>query len=96
MVLEIVKNGKPMDHLYLKINDQPLYVRIQRLDGVLNFVFGPDGKTWISPRKLAITFPPKVQVGLAVSNMSKEPLNAQFEEFELITDPDLLNNRKNK
>jgi hypothetical protein len=50
-------------------------------------MFGQDGKRWLSPGSLAVTFPSKVQVGLVASNMSKVPLKAQFEEFELVRGP---------
>ena len=44
--------------------------------------------------KLAVIFPAKVQVGLVASNMSKQPLLAQFEDLELITGRDILNEAK--
>jgi hypothetical protein len=52
----------------------------------LAFLFGPDGKRWITSQKLAVVFPAKVQVGLVACNMSKQPLSAQFEAFVLVTE----------
>lgn len=85
-LVEIVKGGKSMAAFPINIPEGPLYLRLQRIDGVLAFLFGPDGRRWISSRKLAITFPAKVQVGLFAGNMSRQPLSAQFEGFVLVTE----------
>ena len=93
-LLEIVKGGTPAGLRYTSVPDGPLYVRIPRLDGTLSFMFGPDGKRWISHKKLAVNFPAKLQVGLVASNMSKQPLSARFEEFLLVTDRKLVDELK--
>ena len=93
-LLEIVKGGRTLGYMYPPVPDRPLFVRIQRRKGALTFMYGTDGKQWITHPKLAITFPPKIQIGLVASNMSKQPLLAQFEEFQLIIDRDLLEEAK--
>ena len=85
-LVEIIKGGKSVASISVIIPDGPLYLRLQRIDGALAFLFGPDGKRWITSRKLAVVFPAKVQVGLVACNMSKQPLSAQFEAFVLITE----------
>jgi regulation of enolase protein 1 (concanavalin A-like superfamily) len=85
-LVEIIKGGKSVPALNLNIPDGPLYLRLQRINGALSFLFGPDGRRWITSRQLAVTFPTKLQVGLIASNMSKQPLSAQFERFVLLTD----------
>ncbi len=85
-LVNIIKGGKSVAAFPVNIPDGALYLRLQRIDGALAFLFGPDGKRWISSRKLAVTFPAKVQVGLVACNMSKQPLSAQFEEFVLVTE----------
>jgi S1-C subfamily serine protease len=92
-LLEIVKGGKNIAYEYPPVLDQPLYLRMQRIDGAFTFLFGPNGKQWVTHQKLAVTFPNKLQVGLVASNMSKQPLAARFEEFELITDRKMLAER---
>jgi regulation of enolase protein 1 (concanavalin A-like superfamily) len=84
-LLEIIQNGKMVVFSYPPVPDQPLFLRIQRLAGTLDFMFSPDGRRWASHRKLAVVFPAKLQVGLVASNMSKQPLSAQFEQFLLTT-----------
>ena len=84
-LLEVVQNGKMVLFSYPKVPDQPLFLRIQRVSGALDFMFSTDGKRWASHKKLAVIFPPKVQVGLLACNMSKQPLTAHFEQFVLIT-----------
>jgi hypothetical protein len=86
-LIEIVKGGRVISVLYPRIPDGDLYMRIQRIGGAVTCFFGPNGKVWFSHEKLAIAVPPKVKVGLIASNMSKVPLNAQFEQFILITEP---------
>jgi regulation of enolase protein 1 (concanavalin A-like superfamily) len=85
-LVEIVKGGKSMAAFPINIPEGPLYLRLQRIDGVLAFLFGPDGRRWFSSRKLAVTFPAKVHVGLFAANMSRQPLSAQFEGFVLVTE----------
>jgi regulation of enolase protein 1 (concanavalin A-like superfamily) len=85
VLVEIIKGGKSVLPLGLNIPDGPLYLRVQRIDGALAFLFGPDGRSWITTRKLAVTFPNKLQVGLVASNLSRQPLSAQFEGFVLLT-----------
>jgi regulation of enolase protein 1 (concanavalin A-like superfamily) len=85
-LIEILKGGRSIASFYPMITDGPLYVRIQRIQGAVTVLFGPDGRRWISHQKLAIASPPKVKIGLIASNMSKVPLTAQFEEFVLITE----------
>jgi regulation of enolase protein 1 (concanavalin A-like superfamily) len=93
-LLEIVKGGKTLGYTYPPVPERPLFVRIQRLKGELNFMYGPDGKQWITHPKLAIVFPAKVQVGLVASNMSKQSLLAQFEDLELISGRDISTDAK--
>ena len=85
-IVDIIKGGKPAASISVHIPEGPLFLRLQRIDGALAFMFGPDGKRWITSQRLAVVFPPKVQVGLVACNMSKEPLDAQFEAFVLLTD----------
>jgi regulation of enolase protein 1 (concanavalin A-like superfamily) len=85
-LVEIIKGGKSMLSLSLNIPDGPLFLRLQRIDGALAFLFGPDGRRWITSRKLAVAFPAELQVGLVASNMSRQRLSAQFEGFVLLTD----------
>jgi hypothetical protein len=92
-LLEIVKGGKNMAYQYLPVPDQSLYLCMRRIDGAFTFMFGPNGKQWLTHQKLAVTFPNKLQVGLVASNMSKQPLTARFEEFELVTDHEMLRER---
>lgn len=93
-LLEIVKAGKPVASTTFNIPDGPLFVRIQRVDGALSCLFGPDGRRWITHRKLALTFPEKVQVGLIASNLAREPLTAQFDSFVLVRDRDDVAERR--
>jgi S1-C subfamily serine protease len=92
-LLEIVKGGKTMAYLYKPVPDQPLYLCMRRIEGAFTFMFGPNGKQWLTHQKLAVTFPNKIQVGLVASNMSKQALTARFEDFELITDHEMLRER---
>ena len=85
-LVEIIKNGRPVVSYYPTVPEGPLYLRLQRVGGALTFYFGPDGRRWVTHQKLAVAYPDKVQVGLVASNMSKQPLTAQFEEFVLVTD----------
>jgi regulation of enolase protein 1 (concanavalin A-like superfamily) len=85
-LIEIVKGGRVISVLYPRIPDGDLYIRIQRTNGAVTCLFGPNGKFWLTHEKLAIAIPPKIKVGLIASNMSKVPLNAQFEQFVLITE----------
>jgi S1-C subfamily serine protease/regulation of enolase protein 1 (concanavalin A-like superfamily) len=85
-LVEIIKGGKSLASFYVDIPDGPLYLRLQRINGALSFLFGLDGRNWITSRKLAVTFPAKLRVGLVACNLSKQPLSAQFEEFVLITE----------
>jgi S1-C subfamily serine protease/regulation of enolase protein 1 (concanavalin A-like superfamily) len=85
-LLEIVKGGKLVGFAYPGVPDGPLYLRAERLNGAVRLLFGPDGRRWVPFQKLAIALPPKVQVGLVACNASKQPLNARFEEFVLVTD----------
>jgi hypothetical protein len=85
-LIEIVKGGRVISVHYPPIPDGDLYIRIQRINGAVMCLFGPNGKFWFSHQKLAIAVPPKIKVGLIASNMSKVPLNAQFEQFVLITE----------
>ena len=85
-LVEIIKGGKSAASIAVNIPEGPLYLRLQRIDGALAFLFGPDGKRWITSKKLAVVFPAKVQVGLVACNMSKQPLSAQFEAFVLVTE----------
>jgi regulation of enolase protein 1 (concanavalin A-like superfamily) len=85
-LVEIIKGGKSMVSLYIDIPEGPLYLRLQRINRALTFLFGPDGRRWISSRTLAVMFPAKIQVGLVACNMSKQPLSAQFENLILITE----------
>ncbi len=93
-LLEIVQLGRTLGYTYPPIADRPLFIRIQRLRGALSFMYGTDGKQWITHPKLAVIFPAKVQVGLVASNMSKQPLLARVENLELITGRDILNEAK--
>jgi len=85
-LVEIIKGGRPAASISVLVSEGPLYLRLQRIDGALAFLFGPDGKRWITSQKLAVVFPAKVQVGLVACNMSKQPLSAQFEAFVLVTE----------
>jgi hypothetical protein len=85
-LIEIIKGGRSISSHYPRIPDGDLYIRIQRINGAVTCLFGPNGKFWLSHEKLAIAVPAKVKVGLIASNMSKVPLNAQFEQFILITE----------
>ncbi len=76
VLVEICKNGKPAGLYSLTIPDGPLYVRILRLNGGIQCMFGPTGQRWISLRKLAVPFPDKLKIGLIASNASKEALSA--------------------
>jgi regulation of enolase protein 1 (concanavalin A-like superfamily) len=93
-LVEIIKNGKPIVQIYPNVPEGPLYLRLQRIDGALAFFFGADGRQWATNRKLAVTFPDKLQVGLVASNMSKQPLTAQFEGFVLVTDKKEVTEKK--
>jgi regulation of enolase protein 1 (concanavalin A-like superfamily) len=93
-LLEIVKGGRTVGYVYPPVPERPLLVRIQRFKGALSFMYGTDGKQWISHPKLAVVFPSRVQVGLVASNMSKQPLLAQFEDLELIIGRDISNDTK--
>ncbi len=86
VLVEIIKGGKSMASFSVNTPEGPLYLRLQRINGALAFLFGPDGKRWITSRKLAVIFPAKVQVGIVACNMSKQPLSARFEEFVLVTE----------
>jgi hypothetical protein len=59
-------------------------------------MFSLDGRRWASHQKLAVIFPAKLQVGLVASNMSKEPLTAQFEEFVLVNNSKKQVDEKNE
>jgi regulation of enolase protein 1 (concanavalin A-like superfamily) len=86
VLVDIIKGGKSIAAFPINTVDGPLYLRLQRIDGALAFLFGTDGKRWITSKKLAVTFPAKVQVGLVACNMSKQPLTAKFEGFVLVTE----------
>jgi regulation of enolase protein 1 (concanavalin A-like superfamily) len=86
VLVEVCKNGKPAGYFYATIPDGPLFVRVVRLNGGIHCMFGPDGRRWVSLKKLAVPFPDKAQIGLTASNASKEALSARFEQFVLITD----------
>ena len=49
--------------------------------------FSPDGITWVSFPGLTVTLLPNVEVGLVAINTSTKPLDAKFEEFQLINLP---------
>jgi len=84
--LEIIKNGKLSGRALLHTSDDAVYLRLFRLKGAIQGMFSSNGKRWVILKKLAVPFPAKIQVGLAASNASKEPLSARFEEFILLTD----------
>ena len=71
---------------FLKVPDGPVYIRLFRLNGAIQGMFGPDGKRWVLLKKLAVPYPDKVKIGLSASNVSKEALTARFQEFVLLTD----------
>jgi regulation of enolase protein 1 (concanavalin A-like superfamily) len=93
-LLEIVKSGRTVAYAYPPVPEGPHFVRIQRFKGALSLMYGSDGKQWNSHPKLAVVFPDKVQVGLVASNMSKQPLLAQFEDLELMIGHDISNEAK--
>jgi regulation of enolase protein 1 (concanavalin A-like superfamily) len=93
-LLEIVMGGRSMGYTYPPVPEGPLFVRVQRLKGELSFMYGTDGKQWITHPRLAVVFPAKVQVGLMASNMSKQPLLAQFEDLKLIIGREISNEAK--
>jgi S1-C subfamily serine protease/regulation of enolase protein 1 (concanavalin A-like superfamily) len=83
VLLEVCKNGNPSGHVYIDVPEAPTYLRIERKEGDIQCMFGPDGKKWIAFKRLAVEFPDKVQVGVSASNTSKKPFPARFEEFLL-------------
>jgi S1-C subfamily serine protease/regulation of enolase protein 1 (concanavalin A-like superfamily) len=96
VLVEVCKRGKPAGYFYSAIPDGQLYVRILRLNGAIQCMFGPDGRRWVSLKKLAIPFPEKIKLGLTASNASKELLSARFEDFVLITEKKKIDEEEKK
>jgi regulation of enolase protein 1 (concanavalin A-like superfamily) len=63
--------------------EQDAWLRVERRG---NQVFGSvssDGRRWTALQPINVTFPAKVQVGVAVVNAAQQPLSVRFEEFQL-------------
>jgi S1-C subfamily serine protease len=86
VLVEVCRKGKPAGHFYTSFPDGPLFVRMIRVNGAVQCMFGPDGRRWVVLKKLAVPFTGTVKVGLTASNASKESLSARFEDFVLVTD----------
>jgi regulation of enolase protein 1 (concanavalin A-like superfamily) len=83
IVVEVCDKGKISGPFYHPLPDGPLYLRIERVRGGINCMFGPNGIVWIALQQLAVRFPDKLKVGLIATNASKEALSARFEGFAL-------------
>ncbi len=67
-----------------KIEDDSSYLRLRRLGEEVHAAFSPDGHHWTPLAPLVVNFPDRVEVGVVSVSSSTKPLEARFEEFQLI------------
>ena len=84
VLFEVYKDGKLVALHYSKpIPEKPIVLAAMRKGSAMRMLFGEPGKGLVVFQELALDFKPAVLVGLSASNLSKQPLKARFEEFEL-------------
>lgn len=83
ILLESRKDGKPGRGVLLNVRDATLTLRMERHGVNINCTYTSDGKTWLPIKNSALTFLPKVSVGISASNASARPFPARFEAFKL-------------
>jgi S1-C subfamily serine protease len=88
LIIEAVKDGKQyMNPIYLDVPEGDTLLILQRRKGRVRCMFLPNqGRQIVPYRDFALSFPPKVKIGLSASNISAKPFSATFENFTLISD----------
>jgi regulation of enolase protein 1 (concanavalin A-like superfamily) len=85
---ELRQDGQLASSWGLKIEDGSSYLRLRRMGGEVHGAFSPDGHRWTSFAPLIAELPDRLEVGIVAVNSSTRPLEAEFEEFQLVTNPE--------
>lgn len=83
VLVEVCKEGKTTSSTLRDAKDNDLTLKVERRGGELRFSFSPDGKTWLEVKRLNVSLPSSVAVGVSASNASPKPFAARLEAFEV-------------
>jgi regulation of enolase protein 1 (concanavalin A-like superfamily) len=83
VLIEICKEGKTTSTTLRDAKDNDLTLKLERRGGELRFSFSPDGKTWLEVKRLNVSLPSSVAVGVSASNASPKSFPARLEGFEV-------------
>ena len=84
---ELRQDGRLASSWGLKIEDGSSYLRLRRLGDEVRAAFSPDGYHWTSFAPLNAHFPDRVEIGVVAVSSATKPLEAHFEESQLIISP---------
>jgi regulation of enolase protein 1 (concanavalin A-like superfamily) len=66
--------------------EKSTYFRMKRRGDIIMSAYSHDGKDWLPLSDLKVSFPPKVQVGVAAVSTSANAFTAKFDEFKVTAD----------
>ena len=80
------RGGKPKVESEDFFQSPSTWLKLERRRDKATAFYSHDGQEWTEAKEIVVEFPPKIQVGVAAVNTSKQPFTVEFEEFQ-VTNP---------
>lgn len=80
---ELRKDGERFGSPPVRLPDQDFYLRVERRGGRVCGAVSPDGGQWHYLNPLPVTFPGRIELGVAAINTSTDRLEVTFTEREV-------------
>ncbi len=83
VLVESRNDGRPGKGAMVPTRDGPTVIRLERRGGEFTCTYSSDGKTWLPVKKVSLTLPNKLGVGVSATNVAPRPFTPRIEDFTL-------------